>query len=43
MTVEVKTRLGQLPTFWDRDVIFFANMYLFFTIIMVNWKDSNNM
>ena len=30
MTVEVKTRPGQLPTFWDRDVIFFANMLSIF-------------
>ncbi len=30
MTAEVKTRPGQLPTFWGRDVIFFANMLSIF-------------
>jgi len=30
MTVEVKIRPGQLPTFWDRDVIFFANLLSIF-------------
>ncbi len=30
MTVEIKTIPGQLPAFWDRDVIFFANMLSIF-------------
>jgi hypothetical protein len=30
MTVEIETMPGQLPTFWDRDVIFFANMLSIF-------------
>tara|TARA_B100000315_G_scaffold234848_1_gene249230 strand:- start:792 stop:1040 length:249 start_codon:yes stop_codon:yes gene_type:complete len=30
MTIEVKTRPVQLPTFWDRDVIFFVNMLSIF-------------
>ena len=30
MTVEIKNIPGQLPTFWDRNVIFFANMHSIF-------------
>jgi hypothetical protein len=30
MTVEIKDTLGQLPAFWDRNVIFFANMQSIF-------------
>ncbi len=30
MTVEIKNVPGQLPTFWDRSVIFFANMHSIF-------------
>lgn len=30
MTVEIKNILGQLPAFWNRNVIFFANMQSIF-------------
>ncbi len=30
MTIEIKNISGQLPAFWDRDVIFFANMLSIF-------------